>query len=162
MGTYSLIERRIVIPHDAIESKYVVTTDLSCLSFFLFFYISKILLLRELIRISVFIRLNVSQQTQNINSTLEQERPKKSGIMVKSKPSCRPEGNVLKILTDGEKGQASNPNKYRGNKPRDKPSPDPKSKTEFQGRCTDLEYNIFDLGPRASNKFTRKMKELER
>ena len=39
---------------------------------------------------------------------------------------------------------------------------DPETKTEFQGRCTDLGGYTFDLGPRASDKFARKMKELKR
>ena len=38
MGKYSLVERRVVIPYDTIEEKYVVTVDLSCLS--LLFYLS--------------------------------------------------------------------------------------------------------------------------
>ena len=37
--------------------------------------------------------------------------------MVKSKPSCSPEGNKLKIPTGGNKGQASNTKKYIGKKP---------------------------------------------
>ena len=36
--------------------------------------------------------------------------------MVESKPSCPPEGNELKIPTDGNKGQVSKPKKYRGKK----------------------------------------------
>ena len=65
--------------------------------------------------------------------------------MVKSKPSRPPEGNELKIPTDGNKGKFSKPKKYRGKKPQNKPSPDPKTKTDFQGRCTDLEGYTFDL-----------------
>ena len=80
--------------------------------------------------------------------------------MVKSKTSCLPESNKSKIPIDGNKGHASNPNKYRGNKPWNKPSQEPKYETNFQGQCTDLEGYIFDLGPRASNKFARTMKEL--
>ena len=46
--------------------------------------------------------------------------------MVESKPSSPPEGNELNILTDGNKGQASKPNKYRGKKqPRNKLSLEP-------------------------------------
>ena len=59
--------------------------------------------------------------------------------MVESKPSRPPEGNESKIPTDGNKGKASNNKKYRGQKPRNKPSPDPKAETDFQGWCTDLE-----------------------
>ena len=81
--------------------------------------------------------------------------------MVKSKPSRPPEGNEMKILTDRNKGKYSKPKKYRGKKPENKPSPDPKTKTDSQGRCTDLEGYTFDLGPRASEKFARTMKELE-
>ena len=81
--------------------------------------------------------------------------------MVKSKPSRPPEGNELKIPTDRNKGQASKPKKYRGKKPRNKPSPDPKTETDLQGGCTDLKCYNFDLGPRASDKFARTMKELE-
>ena len=39
---------------------------------------------------------------------------------------------------------------------------EPETETDFQGRCTDLEGYNFDLGPRASDKFARTMKELER
>ena len=78
--------------------------------------------------------------------------------MVESKPPHPPDGNESKILTDGNKGQASKPKKYRGKKPRNKPSPETKTVTEFQGRCTDLEGCTLDLGPRASNKFSITMK----
>ena len=72
--------------------------------------------------------------------------------MVKSKTPRPPEGNELKIPTDRNKGQVYKPKKYRGKKPQNKPSPDPKTKTDFQGHCTDLEgYNLY-LGPRASEK----------
>ena len=76
--------------------------------------------------------------------------------MVKSKPSRQPEGNELMIPTDGNKGHISKPKKYRGKKqPRNKSSLEPETETDFQGRCTDLKGYIFDLGPRASNKFAR-------
>ena len=82
--------------------------------------------------------------------------------MVGSKPSRPPEGNKLNIPTDRNKGQASKPKKYRGKKqPLNKPSLEPKTETDFQGRCTDLEVYTFDLGPRAPNRFYRTMKELE-
>ena len=67
----------------------------------------------------------------------------------------------MKILTDENKGQASKPKKYRGKKPQNKPILEPKTETEFQGRCTDLESYTFDLVPRASEKFARIMKEIE-
>ena len=81
--------------------------------------------------------------------------------MVKSKPSHSPEGNESEILTDGEKGQASKTKKYIGKNNRNKLIPEPKAETDFQGQCNDLEGYIFDFETRASNKFTRKMKELE-
>ena len=81
--------------------------------------------------------------------------------MVESKPSRPPEGNESKIPTDWNKGQVSKPKKYRGKKPRNKPILEPETETDFQGRCTDLEGYTFDLGPRASDKFSRTMKELE-
>ena len=83
--------------------------------------------------------------------------------MVKSNPSCPPEGNELNIPTDGNKGKFSKSKKYRGKKQtRNKSSLEPKTETDFQGRCTDLEGYTFDLGPRSSEKFSRSMKELER
>ena len=73
--------------------------------------------------------------------------------MVKSKPSHPPEGNEPKIPTDRNKGQSSKTKKYRGKKTRYKPSPDPKTETDFQGWCTDLYGYTFDLGPRATGIF---------
>ena len=67
----------------------------------------------------------------------------------------------MNIQTERNKVQAYNPKKYRGKKPLNKPSPESETKTDFQGRCTDLEGYTFDLGPRASDKFDRTMKELE-
>ena len=79
--------------------------------------------------------------------------------MVKSKPSCLTEGNEFMIPTDGRKGQASKPKKYRGKKQhQNKPSMEPETETDFQGRCTDLEGYTFDLGPRSSDKFARTTK----
>ena len=43
--------------------------------------------------------------------------------MVKSKPFRPPEGNESKTPTDGNMGQAFKTKKYRGKKPRNKPSP---------------------------------------
>ena len=81
--------------------------------------------------------------------------------MVGLNPSRSTEGNELKISTDGEKGQVSKPKKYRGKKQlRNKSSLEPETNTDFQGWCTDLEGYTFDLGSRASDKFSRKMKEL--
>ena len=81
--------------------------------------------------------------------------------MAESKPSHPPEGNEKKITTDRNKGQASKPNKYRGNKPRNKPRLEPETDTDFQGGYTNLEGYTFDLGPRASKIPPRTMKELE-
>ena len=79
--------------------------------------------------------------------------------MVESKPSCPPECYELKILTDRNKVQSFKPKKYRGKKqPQNKPSLEPKTETDFQGQCTDLEGYTFDLGPIASDKFARTMK----
>ena len=82
--------------------------------------------------------------------------------MVKLKSSRPPEVNELNIPTDGNKGQASNPKKYRGNKHRNKISPETGSETDFQGQCTDFEGYTFDLGTIAPGKLYRTMKELER
>ena len=83
--------------------------------------------------------------------------------MVESKSYRPPEGNELKIPTDGNKEQVSKPKKYRGKKqPQNKSSLEPETETDFQGRCTDLEGYTYDLGQRASDKFSRTMKELER
>ena len=75
------------------------------------------------------------------------------------KPSCPPEGNQSKNPTDGNMGQASNPKKYRGKKPQNKPTLEPEANTEFKGRCNDLEGYIFDLGRRLSNKFVQTIKD---
>ena len=82
--------------------------------------------------------------------------------MVKSKTSCPPEGNELKIPNDRNKGKVSKPKKYRGKKqPQNQSSLEPETETDFQGQCTDLEGYTFDLGPIESEKFARTMKELE-
>ena len=81
--------------------------------------------------------------------------------MVKSKPSRPPEGNELKIPTDGNKVQASKPKKYRDKNPQNKPIPEPETETDFQGWYTDLQRYTFDLVPISSNKFARTMKKLD-
>ena len=64
-------------------------------------------------------------------------------------------------MTDINKGQAKKYNKYRGKKTRTKPHGKYlEAETNFKGWCSDLEGNIFDLGPRAPDKFARKTKEL--
>ena len=65
--------------------------------------------------------------------------------MVKLKESHSTEGNELKIPTDENKGQSSKPKKYRCKKPQNKPIPEPKTETDFQDQCTDLEGYTFDL-----------------
>ena len=85
----------------------------------------------------------------NVNTAEEQEIFRKGGGMAKFKPPPPPEVNKYNIPTYGNKGQASNTKKYRGVNPRNKPRLEPKSETDFQGRCTDSEGYIFDLGPRA-------------
>ena len=74
------------------------------------------------------------------------------------KPFQPPEGNELKISTDGNKGKVPNPKKCRGKKPQNKPIPEPEFKTDFQGRCTNLEGYIFDPGQIVSKKIAQTMK----
>ena len=82
--------------------------------------------------------------------------------MVELKPSHPPVGKKSNIPTYRDKGQASKPKNYRGKKPWNKPILELKNKTDFQGQCTDLEGYTFDLRKRASDKFSKKMKEMER
>ena len=96
----------------------------------------------------------------NMNTTEEHEISRKGGGMDKLKQSLPPEFDELNIPTDGNKGQASMPKKYIFKKHRNRPISEPKYETGFQGQYTDSEGYIFDLGTRAFNKFSRKMKEL--
>ena len=82
--------------------------------------------------------------------------------MAEEKPSRQPDVNVLQNPTDRNKGQDSKTKKYRGKKPQNKPIPNTRPKTDFNGRCTDLEGYIFDLGPRTSYKLAQTMEELEK
>ena len=77
--------------------------------------------------------------------------------MVESKPSLPPEGNEFKILNYGNKLKASKPKKYRGKKHQNNSILEPKTETDFQVRCTDLEGYTFDLGPRASKTISIKI-----
>ena len=61
MVKYSLVERRMVILYDTVEEKYVCHFSCS--------YLSKILLGRVLIQISVFISPKELRQTKNVNLT---------------------------------------------------------------------------------------------
>ena len=83
--------------------------------------------------------------------------------MVKTKSSGISEGNESNNSTDENKKQSTKPKRYRGNKYRTKSQgPEIKSKTNFNGQGRDLEGYIFDFGPRALDRFTRTMKEMER
>ena len=83
--------------------------------------------------------------------------------MVGSKPFCPPKVNESKNLTDKNKGQSPNYNKCRGKKTQTKSQDsNPEAETNFKGRVSDLEGYIFNLGTRASEKFSRAMKDLER
>ena len=56
--------------------------------------------------------------TENTNHefNIRTRKIEKGGGIFKSKPYLPSEGNVSNILTDGNKGQASKPNKYIGKK----------------------------------------------
>ena len=83
--------------------------------------------------------------------------------MVKTKPSCYPEGNHSKNLTEKHKGKAPKKKSYGYKRTRtETQGPEFEAETDFKDRCIDLEGSIFDLGPRASDKFAKTMKELER
>ena len=81
--------------------------------------------------------------------------------MVESKPSI----NLKEISWRNQltkKWQAPKSNKYRGKNTWTKYQVlEPKSKTNFKVWCSDLEGCIFDLGPRASDKFYSMMKDME-
>ena len=81
--------------------------------------------------------------------------------MVESKPFYPPEDKVSNNSTDRNNDQSSNTMKYSGKKPQNKPSLEPKEKTNLKVRWNYLERYIFDLGLRASKKFSGTMKELE-
>ena len=55
-----------------------------------------------------------------------------------------------------------NPKRCRGNKTHIKTKgPELRVQIYFKVRCSDLEGYVFDIGPRASDKFYRIMKELD-
>ena len=69
----------------------------------------------------------------------------------------------MKVYTDKNKGQASNPKSYIVKKTKTKTqSPELKSDTYFKIRCSELEGYIFDLGIITLNKFDIMMKNLKR
>ena len=81
--------------------------------------------------------------------------------MVVTKKSHYHEWNESKNSTDENKVQAYNTKRYRGKKTRTKiQGPELKADNYFKGWCSDLEGFIFNLGPIASDKFSRTMKEL--
>ena len=81
--------------------------------------------------------------------------------MVNTKPSRTPEGIESKNSTDKNKGQAPKSKKYIGKNIRTKSQgPDHESKTDFKVHYSELYGYIFDLSPRALEKFFRIMKEL--
>ena len=60
--------------------------------------------------------------------------------MVKTKPSWSPEVNESKVLTDKNKGHATNIRSYRGKKRENKTQgTELKAKTDYKGWCSDLE-----------------------
>ena len=84
-------------------------------------------------------------------------------VVVETKPSWSPEGDESKGSTYESKGQASNPKRYIGKKIQTKTQGlELKANTNFKFQCSGPEGYIFDIGPRASYKFTSTMKELER
>ena len=84
-------------------------------------------------------------------------------VVVETKPFRPPELNESKNSTNKKKVQAPRSKKYKGKKDRTKSQcPEPKVETDFKVWCSDLEVYIFDLGPRASDKFSTTMKDLER
>ena len=71
--------------------------------------------------------------------------------------------NDYKKLTDKNKEQSPKTKSNRGKKTRTKShGPELEAETNFKGRFSDLEGYIFDIGPIASDNFTRTMKDMER
>ena len=83
--------------------------------------------------------------------------------IIKTKPSWSPDVDESKCSTDEIKRQASKPKIYRGNKMQTKiQGLEIEANTNFKVQWSVSESYIFNLRPRASDKFTRKIKELER
>ena len=83
--------------------------------------------------------------------------------MVESKLYQYPEGNYPKLSTDKSNGNNFTNKRYRGKKIWTKTQgPELESDTNFKGWCSDLEGYVFNIGPRASTKFSRTMKGMER
>ena len=81
--------------------------------------------------------------------------------MVKTKPPRYPEENESKNSTYRQKGQAPKIKRYQGKNTQTKiKGPELKAETNFKGWCINLEGYIFDLGPRASDKFDKTVKDL--
>ena len=70
--------------------------------------------------------------------------------MVESKAHRYPEENDSKGSYDEIKWQAPKTKRYRGNKTwTNNQGPELKADTDFKGWCTNLEGDVFDIGPRA-------------
>ena len=84
--------------------------------------------------------------------------------MVETKPPRYPEGNELRTSTEEHKGKSPDARKFHGNTtPKKTQGPELDAKTNFKARCINLEgYIYFDLGIRASDKFSGTTKDLER
>ena len=83
--------------------------------------------------------------------------------MAKKKPPCSPEGSDSNKLTNKHKGKSLKTNKFRFKKACTKTQgPELEAETDFKGQFANLEGYIFDLGPRASDKFSRTMQDLDR
>ena len=83
--------------------------------------------------------------------------------MVKSKQLHSPEVKFSNKLTYEHKIKTPKIKRYIGKKTRTKTQGlELDAKNDFKSHCNDLEVYIFELGPRALNKFTRNMKELKR
>ena len=79
----------------------------------------------------------------------------------KTKPYRPPEVNYSNNLNDKNKGELPNSKKYRGKNTWTKSQgPERKAKTDFKGWFIDLDGYILDPGRRASDKFSRTMKEM--
>ena len=82
--------------------------------------------------------------------------------MVKAKPPRYPEGNKSNNSAEKHKGQAPNTKRYQGKKNRTNTQcMELEAETNFKGWSRYLEGYIFELGPRASERFPMMMKDME-
>ena len=64
-------------------------------------------------------------------------------------------------MTEKNKGQTSNPKRYRSKMTRTKTQVlELEAETNFKVQCSDLDRYIFHLGPIASKAFARTMKDI--